>query len=124
MSKEKQCSKGEVTYDEEYDILYVRLNDLDYSRSIEMENIIVDFDNKKCLTGFRILDASEFFKVPKQTLTKARKWTFNIVLEENKLELRIEFEVKQKNKTYIKSPIIIESLHEKVPNAELVCAVG
>ncbi|MBI4141276.1 hypothetical protein HY485_05560, partial [Candidatus Woesearchaeota archaeon] len=92
--------------------------------SIEIDNLIVDFDERKRMTGIEIMGAADFFNVSKQTLASVKKWLVKVSLENGKIYLNIEFKVKQGSKTYVKNPIIVESLNVRVPNAEMVCAVG
>jgi len=120
----KIIKNGKFHYDEKYDFLYLKINDFDYEYSIEIDNLIVDFDGRKRMSGIEIIGAADFFNVPKQTLAGVKKWLVKVSLEEGKIHLNIEFKVKQGNKTYVMNPIIIESLRENIPNAELVCAVG
>lgn len=120
----KIIQTGKFNYDSTYDLLYLKINDFDYKKSIEINNLIIDFDDKKRITGIEVLDAAEFFNVSKQTLMTVKKWLIKVSFEDCKIYLNIEFEIKKGNKTVIKNPIIVESLHSRIPNAELICAVS
>ena len=116
MKKIKRISKvAKVDYDVEYDILYFKINDkLDYDHSIEVDNFVVDFDEENTLIGVQIMEASGFLKLSKKEVEKVKKWMLEISLDNGRMYLNIEFKVKQGNKTYVRNPIIIESLNEKV----------
>lgn len=120
----KIIKTGKFNYDATYDLLYLKINNSDYEKSTEINNLIIDFDDKKRITGIEILDAAEFFNVSKQVLTNVKKWLVKVLLENGKIYLNLEFEVKKGNKTFIKNPIIIETLNTRIPNTEMVYAIS
>lgn len=120
----KIVEKDKFHYDTKYDMLYLKLNDFDYDKSFEINNLILDFDERKRMTGIEILDAADFLNVSKQILASVKKWFIKVSLEDGKIYLNMEFEFKQGNKTYVRNPIIVESLNAKASSAETVCAIG
>ena len=116
--------KGEFDYDYSHDILFFKIKDREYDRSIELDNIVVDVDTQKFLTGIQILEASKFLRIPKDALTKIPRWEFCAGVDENKIEIRLTFQTIFRNKLIEKNPIIIEQLKESLPNSEMVCAIA
>lgn len=50
-----------ITYDEEVDVLYIRLKETPYHESDEIrEGLILDYNERGDLIGIEILDASEY----------------------------------------------------------------
>ena len=46
--------KGEYDYDYRNDILLFKIKDRNYLKSLEFENLVIDFDDKGFITGLRI----------------------------------------------------------------------
>jgi len=50
-----------ITYDEEVNVLYIRLKEAPYHESDEIrEGLILDYDERENLIGIEILDASDY----------------------------------------------------------------
>ena len=60
--------KGEAKYDYSNDILLLKIKDRDYKKSIELDNLVVDFDSEDFIYGMRIFDASKVLELPKESL--------------------------------------------------------
>jgi uncharacterized protein YuzE len=116
--------KGEFDYDYSHDILSFKIKDREYDRSIELDNIVVDIDTQKFLTGIQILEASKFLRIPKIALRKIPRWEFCAGVDENKIEIRLTFQTIFRNQLIEKNPILIEPLKESLPNSEMVCAIA
>jgi len=113
--------QGEWDYDFKYDILFFKVKDREYLKSIEVNNIILDLDSEKFLTGVQIIEASKFLKMDKMRLREIANWRFEAKIENNRIEVRIMFQIKVRNKIIEKNPIIIQPVMEKLPNSELRC---
>ncbi len=116
-------ANGEADYDYESDILFFKIKNREYETSLDMGRFSVDFDNEKFVVGIQIFDASEFFGVSKILLRSIKKWGLQIDVAENKLEIRLMFQIVSRNKVIEKNPIIIESLRTQVPDSKVMCAV-
>lgn len=116
--------EGEIDYDLKQDILFFKTKYREYVKSIEIDNITLDVDSKGFITGIQIFEASKFLKIPKQALVNIPKWRFQATVFEGRLEVRLVFQVKVRNKIVEKNPIIMESLKESLPNSKLVCAIA
>lgn len=120
MTMKKLKGKGEFDYDYRYDILFFKTKNREYDRSIKLDNIVLDVDKEGFIVGIQIFDASEFLNIPKIHLRKFPTWEFRATLYENKLEVRLSFQIEIRNKIIEKNPIIIESV-EGLPNSEMIC---
>lgn len=116
--------KGEVDYDYLEDILFFKVKDREYSRSVEMGSLVVDIDEEDFITGIQIFDASQFFGLSKEQLRGVRKWQFKASIEGNRLEIRLVFQVIFRNKIIEPRPIIVEKLDETMPDSKVVCEVS
>lgn len=128
MEKEKIIKKsiqgkGEVDYDFKHDILFFKTKDRKYAKSIELlDSIVVDVDKEGFLVGIQIFDASEFLNLDKKELLSIPKWSFNAnVYDGNKIDIRLVFQIKVRNKIVEKNPIIAQQINQKLPNSEMVC---
>tara|TARA_Y100000310_G_C20432717_1_gene692260 strand:+ start:393 stop:764 length:372 start_codon:yes stop_codon:yes gene_type:complete len=113
--------KGKVDYDFDNDILFFKLSGRKYSKSIEIEYIVLDIDKKGLITGIQIFEASKFLNLNKEALLKIPNWEFQVKIKEERMELRLVFQIEFRNKIIEKNPIILEHLSEPLPNSELIC---
>jgi hypothetical protein len=112
---------GEWDYDFKYDILLFKVKDREYLRSIEFDNLALDLDSERFLVGLQIFEASKFLNIDKMLLREMPKWKFEAKIEDNKIELRLLFQIQIRNKIIEKNPIIIQSSEEDLPNSQLIC---
>ena len=113
--------KGEMDYDYLNDILFFKVKDREYSRSLEFENMVIDIDSEDFITGIQIFDASKFLQVDRESLRLVPKWVFRAVIGENKIEVRLNYETQFRNKIIEKNPIIIQENKQKLPDSMMVC---
>ena len=123
MSKQLE-QQGEADYDFEHDILFFKAKDRQYARSIEADNIVIDIDVHGFIIGVQVMNASAFFAVPKAALMRIPSWRMRAAIEQGHARVSIEFELRVRNKTYIKNPIIVERIGESLPDSELACVCG
>lgn len=121
---QKQVLKGEADYDDKYDILLLKVSNRSYRRSIELDDFVIDFDNKNRLMGVQIFDASEYLHVSNETLSKISRWELKITVSGGKIGVQLAFQVKVKDKIVERIPTITNSLSQFLPDSELVCEVG
>lgn len=122
VNKPKQLKTKDVESDYDYlnDILFFKVKDRQYAKSLELNNIVVDLDEEKFIVGAQIFQASEFLRISKEALKNVRKWEMQATVNENMLELRIVFQTIYRNKLIEPRPIIIEQLTQPLPNSEVV----
>ena len=123
--------KGEYTYDYRNDILLFKIKNREYAMSIEFENLVVDIDKEGFITGLRIFDASQLFKLSKIALNKVRSFEFNTKVEtgakkEKVITIQLRFVPMLRNKPMIKQgqDIVRESFSSQIKNSEVLCTVA
>ena len=97
---------GECDYDHKYDILFFKVKGRQYLKSIELGNLIIDLDSEKFLNGIQILEASKFLGLEREKLREILTWNFVGRIEDNKIELRLAFQVKSRNLIIEKNSLI------------------
>ena len=116
-------AKGEADYDYDSDILFFKVSERDYVKSIELNKIVIDIDKEDFIVGIQIFDASEFLNLTKNALLKIARWQFNATVEDNKMEIRLVFQVVVRNQIIEKNPIIMQPIKQTLPDSELICKV-
>ncbi|MEK6962963.1 MAG: DUF2283 domain-containing protein [Nanoarchaeota archaeon] len=124
MEKQILKVKGEMDYDDKYDILLFKASNRLYRKSIELDDVVLHFDPENRIMGVQIFDASEFLNLPKEALLKIPRWELKAIVNEGKIEIRLRLEVKVGNETVKTNPIVIQSLSDPLPDSELVCEMG
>jgi len=114
-------AEGEMDYDYTNDILFFKVKNREYSFSIEFQNMVIDIDEEKFVVGIQIFDASRFLRMSKINLREIPKWQFKAKIEENVIELRLNYQLQIRNKVYEKSPIIIQENKSGLPSPQMVC---
>ncbi|MFH0978580.1 MAG: DUF2283 domain-containing protein [Candidatus Woesearchaeota archaeon] len=115
---------GESDYDYKHDILFLKSKNREYKKSVEMDNITVDIDQEGFVVGIQIFEASKFLNLKKEILMKIPRWEYKAMLSEGKIEIRLLFKIKSRNKIIEKNPIIKQVITESLPDSESVCIVG
>jgi len=106
------------------DILFFKVFEREYSRSMEINNIVLDLDKENFIVGIQILEASEFLNTSKSNLLKVPKWAFQASINEGEIEVRLEFQILVRNKLIEKNPIIMQPTMGYLPNSTLTCEMG
>src|SRR3989338_7385024 len=122
MQKKQLKGKGKADYDYKHDILLFKTKEREYAKSIELGNIIVDIDKDDFLVGIQIFEASKFLNLERKMLLSIPNWQFTAnVYEGTKIDIRLMFQIKVRNKIIEKNPIILQSISEKLPDSQLIC---
>ena len=101
-------AEGEMDYDYANDVLFFKIKDREYDCSIEFQNMVIDVDEEKFIVGIQIFEASKFLRMSKVNLREIPKWRFQSKLENNTIEIRLDYQLKVRNKIFEKNPIIIQ----------------
>ena len=101
-------AEGEMDYDYVNDILFFKVKNREYDFSIEFQNMVIDVDEEKFIVGIQIFEASKFLRMSKINLREIPRWRFNAKLEDNTIEIRLDYQIKLRNKILEKNPIIIQ----------------
>jgi len=71
--------EGEMDYDYINDILFFKVKNREYDRSLEFENLVIDIDSENFIIGIQIFDASKFLRMDKSALRAVPKWTLIVM---------------------------------------------
>lgn len=118
--------KGEFDYDYLHDILFFKIKDRIYDRSIDLDNFVIDLDNEDFIVGFQIFDASKYFGIKQTYLRDALKWKLQTKVEpinefESKIEIRLVFQIKIRNKILQPEPIITQNIRSRLEESNMIC---
>ena len=116
-------SSGKIDYDYVNDILYVRVDDRDYSHSVELLGYVVDIGTEGFIIGLQIFNASVYFKISKTALRQIKNYSLEASLIEGILEVRLSFNVMVRNKIVEKTPILVQQMGENLPNSTVLCTI-
>lgn len=111
--------KGVMDYDYVNDILFFKVYNREYDRSLEFENMVIDIDKENFIVGLQIFDASVFLNVSKENL-KIKSWNFKAVIKPKSIEIRLTCEVNIRNKIKELNPIIVQQNTERLPNSQMI----
>jgi len=100
-----------IDYDHENDSLILFVKEADYKDSLNLNNIIIDFSKEGFIKGVEILNASEKFGVSKYALRNPHKIQIDLKISNEKIELKIELNLKIRNKS-VPSAISIADINE------------
>lgn len=118
--------KGEFDYDYVNDILFFKVKDRNYEKSIEFDNFVLDVDDENFVVGIQIYDASEYFRISKNYLRVAVKWELQakvtpLTASESKIEIRLMFQIKVRNRILQPEPIITQNVNDSLQESKMIC---
>jgi len=113
-------AEGEMDYDYVNDVLFFKIKDREYEFSIEFQNMVIDIDEEKFIVGIQIFEASKFLRMSKINLREIPKWKFNARLDNNTIEIRLDYQLRLRNKVFEKNPIIIQENKSESLSQQLV----
>lgn len=116
-----KAKKGICDYDDKYDILFVGTREGVYKHSVELDNIVIDLDEKENIRGIQIFDASKYLQIEKDQLKKIQNWSLSAAVHEKRLTIHLILQIQQDNKIIEKNPIIHQMLSEQCPDSEIIC---
>jgi uncharacterized protein YuzE len=112
--------KGVMDYDYVNDVLFFKVDNREYNFSIEFQNMVIDIDEENFIVGIQIFEASKFLGMSKINLREIPKWKFNAKIENNTIELRLNYKLKIRNRIFEKNPIIIQENKSGLPSPQIV----
>jgi len=116
-------AEGEMDYDFANDILFFKVKGREYDFSLEFQNMVIDIDNEKFVTGIQLFEASSFLGMTKINLRKIPKWKFSAKIEGNIIELRLNYQLEIRNKIFEKNPIIVQENKSNLPSPQIVSTI-
>ncbi|MCD4765541.1 MAG: DUF2283 domain-containing protein [Methanosarcinales archaeon] len=96
MVRKSEASKYD--YDLQNDSIFFYGEDKKYKSSVELEGVILDFNEEDYLTGIEILDASEKFNVSKADLLNIKNFNATIIINKENIDVRMKMEYYKRNK--------------------------
>ena len=96
MVRKSEASKYD--YDLQNDSIFFYGEDKKYKSSVELEGVILDFNEENYLTGIEILDASEKFNVSKADLLNIKNFDATIIISKENIDVRMNMEYYKRNK--------------------------
>jgi len=100
--------KGEMDYDYVNDILFFKVSEREYAFSVEFQKMVIEIDEENFIVGIQIFEASKFLRMSKVNLREIPRWKFNAKLDNNTIEIRLDYQLKVRNRIFEKNPIIIQ----------------
>ena len=120
----KQLNKpGEYDYDLKNDIFFFKVKNREYSHSIELGDLVIDFDEESFIVGLQIFNAKEFFNISKENLRNIKAFEMKSIINEGTIKINLTFGLLIRNKPVEYKPIIVERINENIPNSELLCTI-
>ncbi|MBU0757712.1 MAG: DUF2283 domain-containing protein [Nanoarchaeota archaeon] len=118
--------KGDYLYDFANDIMTFKIKNRDYKKSIDFDNIVIDFDTEEFITGIRVFDASIVFKLSKLQLKNISQFEFNASVEDKVISLQIRFISTMRNKPSVihGQDFIREAVNSTIHNSHVLCTVS
>jgi uncharacterized protein YuzE len=113
--------KFDFDYDFDNDSLFLYSSRSKSKASVEFGDLIIDYDSKKQISGFELLNASKFFKgivskdvvVSKSKLRDISGCKVDVIKKNNFLIIKFIFTLKSKE--VLSAPILIPFINEKSP---------
>ena len=116
-------AKGKMDYDYVNDILFFKVDNREYSYSLEFQNMVIDVDEEDFIVGIQIFDASTFLNISKANLRMIPKWQFKSKVDKGIVELRLFYQISIRNKIIEKNPIIIQENTSEISSPQMVATV-
>ncbi len=116
--------KGSFDYDYVNDILFFKVDEREYSHSMELLGYVIDVDVEGFVVGLQIFDASSYFDMSKDCLREVVNWRLDARVTDGILEIKLVFTSMLRNRIVEKNPILVQNLSEFLPNSEVLCVVN
>lgn len=116
--------KGIVDYDYKNDILFFKVKDREYTKSVDFGDFILDIDNEDFIIGIQIFDASKIFGIDKDALMKVRRWEFHTKVENQVVTVQLMFEAIKRNKVIVENrQNLVRESDSLLKNSEVLCEI-
>ncbi len=119
MDKRHLEKEGSFDYDYVNDILFFKVNEREYSHSIELRDYVIDIDTEDYVVGLQIFNASNYFNMTKISLREVKNWKLKTLVENNYIEIRLVFNSIIRNKIIEKNPILVQKVENKILNSSV-----
>ena len=116
-------AEGEMDYDFINDVIFFKIKNREYDFSIEFQNMAIDVDEEKFIVGIQLFEASKFLRMSKVNLREIPIWQFKARIDKGIIELRLDYQLKVRNKIFEKNPIIIQENKSGLPSPQMVSTI-
>ncbi|MBI4117030.1 DUF2283 domain-containing protein [Candidatus Pacearchaeota archaeon] len=116
-------AEGEMNYDFINDIIFFKVKNREYDFSIEFQNMVIDVDEEKFIVGIQLFEASKFLRMSKVNLREIPRWQFKARIDKGIIELRLDYQLKVRNKIFEKNPIIVQENKSGLPSPQMVSTI-
>jgi uncharacterized protein YuzE len=106
--REKMAINNKATnidYDIENDSLYTYAEGQEYADSLDLNDMIIDFNSEGSIMGIEVLDASKKFKISKFDLKNIVGFKSKIFVSKDTVKIEIKISILKRNRTVEKSVI-------------------
>ena len=104
MSRVPNNQEGDsIDYDFENDSIFFYKKGASYKHSLDLDDIIIDFDDNDVIKGVEILNASKKLNIPKRFLNNPISLNLKLKISAEKIELNINVKVKMRNSSVPKT---------------------
>ena len=115
--------KFKFDYDYENDSLFMYDPKSKSKASVEIDDLIIDYNSKKEISAIELLNASKFFKdfssknfnITKEKLNEILECNIEIIPKHNFFMIKFAFLLKSKEQ--LLAPVMVPSIHEPSPAA-------
>jgi len=114
--------KGEMDYDYANDILFFKVKEREYDRSIELEDVVLDIDKEGYITGIQIFGASNMFNIQKNALQNVQKWEFKVKTEGKVVFVQLMFKMLRRNQVVERGQNLVREAPSLLTDSEVMCA--
>lgn len=122
-SKGNDKENGEVDYDPENDILFFKLKGREYSKSIELDDLVVDLDQEGLVSGLQIFDAGQQFNLDVGALQNIHHWNFHVKVENKVITIQLTFELEKDDRIVERGQNVIRESALLARDSEVRCAM-
>lgn len=114
---------GEFDYDFKNDILLFKVKEREYSHSIELNRLIIDFDEEDFIVAIQVIGASDVFNLSKDQLKGIKGFQMKCGIEGGVIQISIGFNMMLRNKSVEYNPIIFERIEGNIPDSQVLCQI-
>jgi len=115
--------KFKFDYDYENDSLFMYTPNSKSKASVEIDDLIIDYNTKKEISAIELLNASKFFKdvgskdfkLTREKLNEISECKIEIIPKNNFFMIKFDFTLKSKEKLF--APVMVPTIHEPSPAA-------
>lgn len=113
-----------MDYDYSNDILFFKVKEREYDKSIELEDMVLDIDAEGYITGIQIFGASKMFNADKSALRNVQKWEFKVRTEGKVIFVQLMFEMLRRNQVVERGQNLVREASSLLTDSEVLCAAA